>query len=282
MLAAALMRNLTLALMLTVGLLAVSCNNLQYDVNVELPTNPPQLVVECYLEPDSVYRLYLTQTTGFLAPANQVPVVPNATVTITYQGNLIPLAFYPPGSPGNKLVFGEYRSTQIVPRDYTTPFFLNISTPDGKRVTGTTTIQRPIPKLDTLAVFWNRRDAQIQIAWQKPDTLNFNYYRVVYDTFKPDSVFTFIRSDELRVGAKQDFTFTPFRYKEKDTVAVRLYRVNRQYFDWYRSVSASIQANQNPFAQAGRILSNVNGGIGIFTGMAELRKGVRIPAPPPQ
>ncbi len=276
------MRNLILALLLIVSLLIAGCDNLQYDVNVELPADTPQLAVECYLEPDSVYRLYLTQTTAFLAPANQIPIVSNATVTITYQGNVIPLTFYPAGSPGNKLIFGEYRSTQVVPRDYTTPFFLNITTPDGKLVTGTTTIQRPIPALDTLAVYWNRNEAQIQIAWQKPDTLNISYYRIVYDTFKPDTVFTFIRSDELRVGAKQDFTFTPFRYKEKDTVAVRLYRVSRPYFDWYRSVSASIQANQNPFAQAGRIVSNVTGGIGIFTGIAELRKGVRIPAPPPR
>lgn len=261
----------------------VGCRNMERSINIELPAAPPQLVVECYLEPDSLYRVFLSETIPYFSAPSTIPLITDAIVTISVNnGAPITLSYSPPGNRQNQFAFGEYRSTQRVPRDFNAVFTLSIRDTKGRSISGTTMLVRPIAGIDTVRANYDDRGrkAQVYLSWPNPDQTQTNYYRVIYDQGKPDSNFVFLRSDFLRQGGPRDFTFSDFRYKQKDSVMVRLYRVPRAYWDYVRSVNSAINGNTNPFAQPQSLISNVQGGLGIFAGLAQTRQKIIIPAPP--
>lgn len=265
---------------LLICLVFAGCRNLSQPITVNLPDGPPQLVVECYLEPDSLYRVFLTETVSYFSAPTNIPLIANATVTITVNGTTVPLTYHAPGDAGNQYVFGEYRSTTRVPNDQSAVFTLNIAHPDGRTITGKTQLTTGVP-IDVVTINWdNRKKAQIYAEWANPDPSKLNYYRMIFDKGKPDSTVSVIRNDLIRQGAPRDFAFTDFRYIKNDSVSIRVYRVRKEYYDYYRSVTGAINANLNPFSQPQNIISNVQGGIGIFTGLFQTQKSVKVPAPP--
>lgn len=270
-----------LSAVLAAGLLW-GCRNMEQNININLPETPPQLVVECYLEPDSMYRLFLSETVPYFSAPNAIPLINNATVTITVNnGTPIPLTYSAPGNPQNQYAFGEYRSTQRIPRDFNAVFTLNVQDTKGRVVTATTRLIPPVAAIDTIrAIYDNRnRNAQIYITWANPNPAVTNYYRVIYDRGNPDSNFVFLRTDFLRQGGPRDFTFSDFRFRRRDSVMVRLYRVTREYYDYVRSVNSAISGNANPFAQPQSLISNVKGGIGVFAGISQTRRNIIVPLP---
>src|SRR5688572_10897703 len=71
----------TLLVLLTLGGLLWSCD-LEQEIEVPLPTLPPQMVVECYLEDGQPFRLALSESSGYFDEPQAV-IVSGATVTIT-------------------------------------------------------------------------------------------------------------------------------------------------------------------------------------------------------
>ena len=206
------MRRITL--LLSLALLLVGCGDFTQEVEVNLPVPEPQLVIESYLEPDSAFRVSVTQTQPFFGAVPQVPIIQNATVTITYNDTIVPLTFSPIGNPLNKFVFGEYRSAPgvVVPRNYTTLFRLLVTEPGGKRATAQTTI-------------------------------------------------------------------TPPNFRPGQSVLIRHMHISKAYYDFYQSVERAQRGNTNPFQEPGRIVDNVEGGIGIFTGLVVTQRRVTVPQP---
>jgi Domain of unknown function (DUF4249) len=258
------------------------CGSFTQEVEVNLPITEPRLVVESYLEPDSVFRVSVSQTVPFFGATGQVPIIQNATVTISYNDTIVPLSYSPLGNPNNRFAFGEYRSApgQIVPRNYNTRFQLLVTEPTGKRVTGETGLIPPISGIDTLEyVYVNDVDVSLHTYWPDPNPGVENYYRIVYDFGEPDSVLSIERSDRFRSGTS-DFTFTPPNFRRAQNLTIRYMHISKAYFDFYQSIERAQRGNTNPFQEPGRIMSNVQGGIGIFTGIGVFRKVVTVPPKP--
>ena len=65
-------------------IILAGCGALQKEVAVPLPVYNSELVVECYLEPDQVPRLAVTESVSYLDLQNILPSVPlDVTVTLT-------------------------------------------------------------------------------------------------------------------------------------------------------------------------------------------------------
>ncbi len=268
--------------LLSALLLLSACANFTQEVEVNLPVVPDQLVIESYLEPDSAFRVSVSQTVPFFGATPQLPVIQNATVTITYNDTIVPLSFSPIGNPLNKFAFGEYRSAPgvNVPRNYNTVFRLTVREPGGRRVTGQTQITPPVRQIDTVQVIYvNKVDASLHTYWPDPAPGVENYYRITYDFGEPDSILSIERTDFARSGPT-DFTFTPPDFRAGQTVLIRHLHISKAYYDFYQSAERAQRGNTNPFQEPGRIVSNVTGGIGIFTGLVVLRREVVVPPAP--
>ncbi|MCS6904175.1 MAG: DUF4249 domain-containing protein [Bacteroidia bacterium] len=258
------------------------------EVVVQLPESQRTLVVEAYLEPDSIYRVSVSRTQPYFEIPNPNDLVkllvPDALVTISHQGKVDTLTYFPPitfapdprPTPGLFYVTGEYRLNKKIPANFTEPFKLNIRA-DGKNITAQTLIMPPVV-IDSLYILYdNRQRASIRIIWQDPNPSKLNYYRFIADNGKADSLNHFVFSDRLLSSEKQILS-TGYNYKAGDTVYVRLYHITEEYYNFYRSVSRAISANYNPLSEPTSIKSNVQGGaIGIFTGFSQTRKRVIIP-----
>jgi hypothetical protein len=262
--------------------LLTGCGDFTKEVELDVPFSGSELAVECYIEPDSAFRVSLTETVPFFSLPTSIPLVTNATVSIAYNDTIVPLSFSALGNPGNQYPFGEYRSAPGVkaPRNFNTTFRLLVTDPKGRRATAETKIVAPIAAIDTTTFTYtnNNRDVSIQSYWSDPDPGAENYYRITYDFGEPDSILSIERTDFARNGPT-DFSFTPPSFRPKQTVLIRMMHISKAYYDFYQSVERAQRGNTNPFQEPGRIIDNITGGTGIFTGLGVLKKSVYIPVP---
>ncbi len=258
------------------------CESMTREVMLDLPEFPPQLVVECYLEADSICRVSVTETVPFLSLPDSIKLVNDAIVTLTAAGRTDTLKYYPPFSRGNSYFFGEYRLNRVIPADYDIEYELCVSDNSGQRkACGKTRLLPPIP-IDSVEFINERTDLSglwaLIIRWYDPNPGKENYYRVVFDNNKPDSLVNYMRTD-LNLTSGRDATGSGFNYLSGDSVLIRFYNCHADYFAFYRSYRIAEAANSNPFAEPVSIRSTLkgNGVIGVFTGMGQTRKKVRVP-----
>lgn len=250
-----------------VGLSIFASCNLQNQIDLDLPEFEPQIVVECYLEPGKPYRANVSKSTSYFAPTADLlnSIITDATVIITHLGvsdTLIP-GVYPDGS--NLYVYG---SDKIVPADYDNEFFLEVIDSAGNRVTSRTKIMRPI-QLDSIQVEPLIADSSVTIlSFFQDDPTEVNYYRnmqfrtrAITDSLKIDFII-----DDLIINENQVVIGGPPFFVEGDTLVAQLMEIDEAYYNFIESRESLEASNGNPFGQPGIIVSNIEGGIGIFTG----------------
>lgn len=250
-----------------VGLNIFASCNLQNQIDLDLPEFESQIVVECYLEPGKPYRANVSRSTSYFAPTADLfnSIVTDATVIITHLGvsdTLIP-GVYPDGS--NLYVYG---SDKIVPADYDNEFFLEVIDSAGNRVTSRTKIMRPI-QLDSIQVEPLIADSSVTIfSFFQDDPTEVNYYRnmqfrtrAITDSLKIDFII-----DDLIINNNQVVIGGPPFFVEGDTLVTQLMKIDEAYYKFIESREGLEASNGNPFGQPGIIVSNIEGGIGIFTG----------------
>jgi len=244
----------------------VSCNRTK-NITVPLPGFNSQPVVECYIEPGQPYRLALTESVSYFA-APTLPIIPHALVLITHNGITDTLKFQAiPDSLDGK-AYNYIGDTSVkVPFDYNTPFTLYIKDSLGRVLTAITTILPPV-MMDTIKFQFNSLGRAITIINFKDDPATKDYYRylVVVDpkSFleKGDIVFSdeYFQTTEAVIASQVTV--------ERGMIYVTLMHLTSDYYNFLTSINNAINANGNPFAQPATIQSNINGGIGIFTGLS--------------
>lgn len=274
-------------------LLLSACGNLSREVDLDLPEYERELSVESYLLPGvPLYFVSLKETVGYFDEF-ELPVIDDATVIIKYGtevDTLIPVnlaeGFTLPGISTDTIrlflpgVQHVYLGLRLSPDDLNKTFELSID--DEKRdrkASATTRLIEPVNH-DSLTYMFDNNGRALVLTHFTDIPNQKNYYRRILKVKRPfrisgttDSVWlsdveqAFVFDDELQDG--QPFTLgTGFEYETGDTLISFLYHIEKAYFDYIQSADGATQANFNPFAQPTRILDNINGGTGIFTGMA--------------
>jgi hypothetical protein len=277
----------------------------QRDVNIPLPTVPPVLVVESYAYPDSILRVSVTQTSAYFS------VLPQDTAGLIafLQGQIIgkdsadvvlvrssldgttvysrdTLQYYPPLTAGNYYAFGEFRTAQPLPVDYTSLFTLTVKDkrlkseiPLEKRTVFASTQLLPTIEIDSFGVKKSpngKDDYSAYAYWTDPHPGTTDYYRATFSNFKADSSASIIFSDQL-LTKSQVAAATTYFYRPNETIDIRVYNVSKAYYDFRRSANRAVAANSNPFSEPTAVVSNVTNGFGIFTGVGVSRRSVFIP-----
>lgn len=260
--------NLTSLLICSLCLILNSCS-LEKEIDLNLPEYESKLVVECYLEPGEQYRLALTESVDYFDPRIN-PIITDALVIINYNGDTDTLKFGITSDATGKIY--NYSSPQIVPVDYFSEFSIEVRDIKGRVVTGKTTI--PVPALiDTVEFRYNEDSLAFPLTkfYDNRSLTNYYRYQVTRDSYLGDELTDFIFDDKL-ITSSQIALGSSYELKKGDSVIVSLYNINKDYFDFLNSVNSAIDANGNPFGQPASIKSNVQGGLGIFTGLSRDRK----------
>ncbi len=264
--------NLRFILFLIIGyFLILSSCNLEKDIDIDLPAYESELVLECYLEPGQPYRLLLSESQDYFNNNTDNPLIENAVVEITHQGQTDTLPF---GAYFDFVFnkFYNFQSNTIVPQNYYEDFSIKIEDDRGRILTGTTQIIEAV-EIDSLVLQFNSSDTAALILSYFIDPQNEdNWYRrqlhtgETIDGGRLDQ--DFITDDNLETQDGQYVFGSAFDYTFGDTLYSTLYHIDEPYYNFLQSVFDAIGANGNPFATPSQIKSNVEGGLGIFTGLS--------------
>lgn len=246
-------------------LLLSSCSQ---TVELNLPKYTPKLTVEFYLENGKPLRCLLQESLNY-TDDRIINLVENAVVTLTYNGIIDTLqnTFFL-DSAFNKIY--NYYNPKILTLQTGVEYRLYIRDKEGKELFGSASYVHPV-KIDTAVYDFNPQNlARIGLLFVDEPSL-MNYYRIV--AFPADSIvdqedtWSFITTDDLFNGQRFSF-FTGFGFRNAQKVKARLYTMSKAHYDFSQSVATARQSNFNPFGQPAPIISNVTGGLGIFTALS--------------
>lgn len=280
-------------LLLSLSAFLFACDSLSQEIELDLPEYERELNVEGYLLPGlPLYFLSLTETVGYFDEFD-LPTINDATVVIEYGSEidtLIPVnlleGFTLPGITTDTIrlflpgVEEVYLGLRLSPDDFTKKFNLTIVDEKGDRTaTATTQLMEPV-RHDSMTYAFDDNGKAFVLTHFTDIPNQKNYYRRVLKVKRPfrvtgtedtlwlsDVEQAFILDDELNDG-EPIVLGTGFDYEVGDTLISFLYHIEKAYFDYIESADGAIQANFSPFSQPTRILDNIIGGTGIFTGMA--------------
>ncbi|MEM7105434.1 MAG: DUF4249 domain-containing protein [Bacteroidota bacterium] len=255
----------------------IGCD-LEKEIEIDLPEVENQMVIECYLEPGKPYRVLLTESQPFLDPVedpNTLPTISDAIVVISRNGVADTL------TEGEFLDFVNFKvynygSSTLVSNDLLSEYRIEVTDQEGRFAFAETRIL-PIVPIDSIEVDFNETDTAANILTWFTDPPETNYYRRVLNlntlTSEPEQAFSandaVFNGDDVVFGTGFDYTFG-------DTLITTLFHIDEDYYFFLETVSAAEAANNNPFAQPSFILDNIEGGIGIFTGLSYDRDTVII------
>ena len=259
-------------------LLSFAACNLEQDIELELPAYEARTVVESYLEPGKPFTLLLTRSDGFFAPFGDINgeyleklLYDDADVRIRYGDEEVALTNQTVFDPVEFEVF-NYASNVLVPTDDPGPYFLEITTVTGERITAETIIPQRVEP-DSIVVEFAEGDtlARLLTYFSDPDPQADNYFRrLLYynalDSLEQD----FTATDDFVDGDSPIVFGTGYDLPEGESFLSVLYQITPEYYAYLNSVDNAGNSNGNPFGAPGIILSNVKGEenpLGIFTGL---------------
>lgn len=252
-------------LLLTLTTLLTGCG-LQKDVDVELPAEPAQLVVECYLENGRVPEMTVTETVPYLS-APTPSVLTDVTVTLTSpSGSTETLSFLPGQNRSTRKFYTHRgrRALRIQPGD---TWQITVTDTKGRRVTGSATMPSTVP---FEAVEWTFNDqprpkAMVTAKFQDPSGPGDAYrFQIHKDSISGEREVDYMPEDRLLDGQLVTLG-TSYEFEPEDTLFVTLYHLERPYYRFMQSVDDAQSANGNPFGQPAAVQSTVEGGLGVFT-----------------
>jgi hypothetical protein len=242
--------------------------------NVKVPDVEPQLIVYSFLSPENQNIVVEVRRTMpiFKGSREGNDTVTNATVRIIQGGNqqLIPYTSK-----------GQYRLPQssfpLVPG---LTYRIEVSTPQGERVTGTTTIPTSIVTIDSVNLSTQRGPFGfdldlLQIRWiDNPAEKNYYQLYSAYTSASEDTLLNIpsfvseidnqVLSDELSRNNIMSATVqTSLGLSAGDTtlVDVVLAHTDEAYYR-YHTLRLNYSGN-NPFSEPTIMFNNVTGGVGV-------------------
>jgi hypothetical protein len=234
----------------------------QQDVDLNLPVYTPKLVVECYLEEGQPLRLTLLESQSYLDTSGPT-IVSGATVVLAYGPQRDTIPNVPATDEATGKVY-NYSSAKRITADYTLPYTLTVTDRKGRTLTATTHFLRPV-LIKSITPKFNQKKAAYGLTKFDDNPLEKNYYRITLtknrrvDTLASNSLIddSFSNGKEINWGSAYNF-------RTGDTIHATLYHCTEAYYKFLSTAQSARQANVNPFAASGEVISNVRGGLGVL------------------
>jgi hypothetical protein len=255
-------------------------------VVTNLPAHQPLLVINSFINPDSVFEVFASKSSAFGAPPSFL--INDATVTIFESGNLVAELF--------QIRQGTYRATNYKPRIGVT-YELRVSAEGFKSVRSTATIPSPI-KIDSVVVTEKSIDrfkTNLTLFFQDPPGED-NYYQLLLYSIERSAVSDTLLSiigfsssdavlrkpegfedksdyyddaffdDALFDGEFYDLDISFYTHSEPIEMFVVLLTTSKSYYNFRKSVEQQKLSEGNPFAEPVPIYTNIENGLGVFAG----------------
>lgn len=280
-----------------------ACQKMENAIDIELEDGDNELVVECYLEAGQPYRLMLTETKSYFEVTNICPFVRHAIVVITHNNQKDTLkeapytssacsSIQPYFSADSTRIF-NYGSTTVCPLDFNNEFKLEVwDTINNRQIEATTTFIPPEP-ITRFEFEWTWLDDSVAycILGCKNNPATSDYYRMTLhkgtlSRYNPNSLFKYtatnpyfdqVMYDQDIFSGNEVFHASGYNFWRTDTVIGTIYHIDKAYYDYLVTSRRAEEANLNPFVESSIILSNIQGGHGIFTFLSYDRDTVYIP-----
>lgn len=234
-------------------------------IELDLPAHKSELAVEFYLENGQPLRCVLQESVTYTAPPVN-PLVSGALVILSYNGVRDTLKNTIQIDTMTRKIYNYALNKNLVASP-NTKYELYIRDTKGRVITGSTQFIPTVPINKYEYVFNAKDSASVGIFFQDPAGVA-NFYRAI----------AFKQKDRVEINRRADIElpdtsfegqllgfYTDYVFAKKDTIAMRLYSILPDHFEYIESVEDAVRANLNPFAQPALIRSNVKGGLGIFT-----------------
>lgn len=276
------LKNYTLHIYLYFILSVLLFSQCEKEVDLNIPVTAPRLVVEGWIENGKTAEVILSLSAPYFSAIDSSNIrdyaVTHAKVTLLCDDDKEILTLTP-----NKAYFPPYvyKSVRIkgeTGREYSLEIIL-----DGDTVTATTRIPQPV-MADSV---WFQSDpgktgeGRIWIKATDPET-ETNFYRIVYKRkskdgrYLPGNFSTFsdilFNGKTIEMGFLRGYSSLLTSDEENyfvtgDTVSVKFCSIDKDEFNFWNGYQNAVLAAANPLAASNvHLQSNVNGGLGVWTG----------------
>lgn len=274
-------------LIILIAMIVLAC---QKEIVLEQPYYEKQVVVDGYIESGHYAYIFLTASSPFLTEYDSVSItetfINNATITLTSslgETEVLTLfrqnTFFPPF---------VYRSVSIKGKVGAT-YQLDVKV-GGRLITATTTIPVP-PVVDSIYMEPSTDSTGIlkaslhfntgkngYVLMQVKSTLSEENLHACYnpvlsiDADNTQAIANILRSRETSmyyVHPQEEYYsgYPKFQYSLNDSILVKIGSLDQEGFQVMKSVFLDQASNENPFIFHNDLVTNINGGIGRWTGI---------------
>lgn len=262
----------TYGLALLAGLTLAAC---QQDIDVSLPPYEPKLVLECYIEDGQPIRLTLTESQSYLS-VSPLTLVNEAVVILSHNGQSDTIPNRPFVDRATAKAY-NYSSPKRIRADYDSPYTLTVVDKQGRSLTATARFIRPVA-IKSITPEFNAKGEAYGLTKFDDNPQEKNFYRLTLTRNR--------RVDTLSLNALLDDSFSNgeeinwgsgYSFRKGDTIHATLYHCTEDYYKFLSTSQSARQANVNPFAASGEVISNVRGGLGVFAALSYAYKTAVVP-----
>jgi hypothetical protein len=244
------------------SLLAAGCSK---EIQLDIPTYEPKMVLEFYLEDNKSLNCVLQESINF-TDTTRYQLIDGALIVLSYNGTKDTLF--------NRFNFDfkfqkifNYHNPKKIKLQPNTDYEVYVRDGLGREMRGKTRLNN-IVQIDNLVYNYNNNnDAAVGLIFND-NGASKNYYRIVAykDAVRinENDVWDITFDDNLFNGEQFSF-YTGYAFSKGDTITGRLYHLTEEHHLFTESVNNAQSSNGNPFAQPANIISNLSGGIGVFT-----------------
>jgi hypothetical protein len=157
-------------------------------------------------------------------------------------------------------------------------FNLIVKDQKGRIATASTKIL-PIVPIDSVSFEFSKADSQafaLTFFYDNQSTADYYRYVVTKNDASSNTALDYLSDDQIASTSKIALG-GPYNLKQGTPVIISLYHITKEFYNFTRSINDAKDANGNPFAQPSVIKSNINGGLGIFTGLSGDHKKLTVP-----
>jgi hypothetical protein len=260
-------------LLLLMVLIFTGCSK---EIELDLPTYEQKMVLEFYLEENKPLSCLLQESIAFTDTA-RFKLIDSALVILKYDGMQDTLQNTLYIDPKFQKIY-NYHNPKVINLQANVEYEVYVRDSKGREMTGRTMLNSLVP-IDTLVFdFDSNNEAAVGMIFND-DGSKRNYYRIVAfkdaPTVLEDGVWDITFNDNLFNGDQFSF-YTGYAFNAGDTVLGRLYHLTEAHYDFAESVNDAQTSNGNPFGQPANIITNLTGGIGVFTTLSYTEKMVII------